>query len=114
MAEVRRSNPDSFKQLAVNLAQLGNNEAKVGWFESAKYADGTPVAYIASIHEFGYAPKNIPPRLGMRFTAAAQTPQWRAESEALSKRVLAGKMTGFDAMEAIALSAEASFVAHIS
>ncbi len=114
MAEVRRSNPDAFKKLAVNLANLGNAQAKVGWFDNAKYADGTPIAYIASIQEFGYPEGNIPPRLGMRFTAAAQRPQWRATSEALSKRVLAGKMTGHDAMEAIALVAEGALVQHMS
>lgn len=114
MAEVKRSNPNAFKELAVNLANLGQNQAKVGWFESQKYADGTPIAYIACIHEFGYPEGKIPPRLGMRFTMAAKRPLWRHESETLSKRVLAGKMTGHDAMEAIALVAEAAFVQHIS
>ena len=72
MAAVKHSNPNAFKNLEVNLAQLGNSEAKVGWFENAKYSDGTPVAYIASIQEFGYPEGNIPPRLGMRFTAASR------------------------------------------
>lgn len=114
MAEVRRSNPNAFKDLAVNLANLGNSEAKVGFFNNSVYADGTPIAYVASIHEFGCPEKNIPPRLGMRFTAAAKKNEWRATSETLSKRVLAGQMSGHDAMEAIALSAEASFVEYIS
>lgn len=114
MAEVRRSNPNAFKNLEINLAQLGNSEAKVGWFENAKYPDGTPIAYIASIQEFGYPDGNIPPRLGMRFTAAAARKKWRAESEILSKRVLEGKMSGHDSMQAIALLAEGDFVEHIS
>ncbi len=30
-----------------------NREARIGWFESARYEDGTPVAYVATIQEFG-------------------------------------------------------------
>jgi hypothetical protein len=32
---------------------FANREAKVGWFSSDKYEDGTPVAYVAAIQEFG-------------------------------------------------------------
>lgn len=35
---------------------------EIGFFESAKYPDGTSVPYVASIHEFGAPNRNIPPR----------------------------------------------------
>ena len=35
---------------------------EVGFFESAKYDDGTPVAYIAAIQEFGTEDGHIPER----------------------------------------------------
>ena len=37
-------------KLALGIDTL---QVKVGWFEGAKYPDGTSVAYIATIHEFG-------------------------------------------------------------
>lgn len=45
-------------KLAAYLASLGDNlknpgSLKVGFLEGATYPDGTPVAYIASINEFG-------------------------------------------------------------
>lgn len=41
--------------LAVAAAQraAANQELRVGFFATAKYPDGTPVAYVAAIHEFG-------------------------------------------------------------
>lgn len=32
---------------------FANREAKIGWFPGARYEDGTPVAYVAAIQEFG-------------------------------------------------------------
>ena len=33
--------------------QIKKSKLEVGFFESAKYPDGTPVAYVAAIQEFG-------------------------------------------------------------
>ncbi|CDL85473.1 hypothetical protein [Xenorhabdus szentirmaii] len=40
--------------------ELSKKQIKVGFFEQAKYPDGTSIAYVASIQEFGHGP--IPPR----------------------------------------------------
>ena len=48
----------------------------MGWFEDQKYPDGQPVAYIAGIQEFGWAPRGIPPRLGMRALAQEKGGEW--------------------------------------
>lgn len=64
---VRRSNPRGFNILTERVAGIGKKVAKTGWFESAKYEDGTPVAYIASIHEYGVSfthPGGTPYRIG--------------------------------------------------
>jgi len=53
-------------QLTRFLAEIEALQGKVGWAESAKYPDGKPVAFIASIHEFGAASRGIPPRSFMR------------------------------------------------
>jgi hypothetical protein len=37
----------------VALAELDGVTGKTGWFETSKYADGTPVAYVAAIQELG-------------------------------------------------------------
>lgn len=50
--------------------------AKVGFFPSAKYPDGTPVAYVAAIQEFGHGP--IPPRPFMRTTIDNDQNSWRS------------------------------------
>jgi hypothetical protein len=59
------------------LEDLKNRKADVGWFNTSKYSDGTPVAYVASIQEFGYAAKNIPPRPFIRPTIAEEEATWR-------------------------------------
>lgn len=53
MAKVKRKpGKTSIDKLVKKLAK-DKVTSKVGWFEGAKYEDGTPVAYVASIQEFG-------------------------------------------------------------
>lgn len=65
--------PKKFNQL---LSDLDKTTAQVGWFESAKYENGTQVAYVAAIQEYGATSPPIPPRLGMRSTIVAQEARW--------------------------------------
>lgn len=44
--------------------QHGIDRVEVGFFASAKYMDGTPVAYVAAIHEYGWG--NVPERPFLR------------------------------------------------
>lgn len=60
---VRREGPGTAKVLAA-IKGLDGLEGKTGWFETARYPDGTAVAYVATIHEFG-TPR-IPARPFMR------------------------------------------------
>lgn len=81
-------------------------KAKTGWFESAKYENGMPVAQIAALHENGAPSKNIPPRPFMRVTAAEKRDEWRGKSQQLSKGIVDGSTTAADVVELIAKEAE--------
>lgn len=99
---VKRTNPDGFKEIA---ARLGEAEAQVGFFESARYQDGTPVAYIAAIQEFGFPAGGIAMRSFMRSTISDQKKNWRTILRAGSTRVIKGELTLFDVMDGVGLQA---------
>ena len=52
MGKVIRQTTDIGENLKAMLA-INKMQTKVGWGESAKYEDGTPVAYVAAIQEYG-------------------------------------------------------------
>lgn len=67
MATITRSNPGCFKVLAEGLKQLDGKIGRAGWFETSKYEDGTPVAHIAAVQEFGASishPGGTPYKIG--------------------------------------------------
>ncbi len=51
-------------------------EVRVGFLEGATYDEGTPVALVAAIQEFGAPSKGIPPRPFMRPTVANHSREW--------------------------------------
>lgn len=71
------------KELMKDIDGMG---VRVGWFDTAKYPDGTPVGYVAAIQEFGVAAKNIPPRSYMRPTIRAKGNEWNSKMRQLLKR----------------------------
>lgn len=79
------------KALEQAIKDLQRKQARVGFFEHSKYADGTPVAYVAAIQEFGHGP--IPPRPFFRPTLAEQKQAFRESLAKGSKAVLDGRMT---------------------
>lgn len=48
------------------IKELDEWVVKVGYFNTAHYPDGTPVAYVAAIQNLGYAAGGIPPRATMQ------------------------------------------------
>jgi hypothetical protein len=52
--------------LMATLADLSTKKVKAGFFDTSKYADGTPVATVAVSNEFGVPSKKIPERAFMR------------------------------------------------
>ena len=93
------------KNLEQALKQLEDKVGKVGWFEKSKYEDGTPVAYVATIQEYGYPEGNIPPRPFMRPTIAEKQGEWTKIIESGSRAVLNGKAQAKDVLEAVGLKA---------
>lgn len=87
------------------LEALDGKEAKVGWFETAHYAGGQPVAYIASIHEFGYAAGGIPARPFMRPAVVEYGPSWIELLGQGAQAVLRGTHSAVQALEMVALRA---------
>lgn len=53
MVKITRRNPKAFAEIANRLKSLDGTSAKAGWFETSKYENGTPVAYVAAIQEYG-------------------------------------------------------------
>lgn len=62
-------------ELAGKLGR-GQREVRVGFFENAKYPDGTPVATIAAIQNFGAPSRGIPPRPFFSNMVDAKSPGW--------------------------------------
>ena len=99
MTSVRREGRETFQKLDVALKQLDGIETRVGWFPGAKYENGTPVAYVASVQEYGYGP--IPPRPFFRTTVVAEENAWRRYAAEGAKAVLKGGVSGHDVMDAL-------------
>ena len=95
------------KQLEIVLANFVNNKkvGKVGWFEKSKYPNGTQVAQVAAIQEYGSTSKKIPPRPFMRPTIRAKQNEWSSISFKLAKEVIKGKRRPQDVLELLGLKA---------
>jgi len=91
--QVKRKSGAGEKVLENILSGLsGDSQCKVGFTEQAKYPDGTPVAYVAVIQEFGDG-KSIPPRPFMRPTVARDNPKWRELAEKGARSIARGNDT---------------------
>ena len=95
------------KQLEIAFKQraLHGKVGKVGWVKPNQYPNGTQVALVAVIQEFGYPPKNIPPRSFMRTTIAEKQLSWRKVAYYSAQQVVSAKLTSFGAMEKIGAKA---------
>lgn len=87
---------------------------KVGWNQSAIYPDGTPVAYVASIQEFGYPAGGIRSRSFMRSTIKKCRDAWRALAEQGAKAMMNGSYTMDDVLDGIGMQAKGDIVKTIS
>jgi len=87
------------------IAQTAQHEARVGYFADAKYDDGTPVAGVAAVHEYGYAEGGIPPRPTMRPTVEARKADWVRTARQGALLVSTGRAQAKDVLEMLAASA---------
>lgn len=99
---VKRSGPGTAK-VAATLKGLNGLEGKVGWFEGATYPDGTSVAYVATIHEFGTS--RIDARPFMRPAVADHGQEWMDNLAVGARQAMTTGGSARDVMEAVALAA---------
>lgn len=104
---VRRNsgNSDAIKRA---LETLEKKAIAVGFFDTAKYPDGTPIAYVATIQEFGSPQNNIPPRPFMRPAEAENKAKWVKGIASGLKAALNGSTTVENALEQVGMSAAGS------
>jgi len=78
MADAHISGGDKLDAYLKSLSSKVTNAAQldVGFFEDTQYPDGTSVAMIAAIQEFGAPSKGIPPRPFFRTMVAAKADEW--------------------------------------
>lgn len=94
--------------------EMAGREARIGWFESAQYEDGTPVAYVATIHEYGAPEQNIPPRPTVGPTVAAKKNDWAMLLGDGVRAVLNGKVSGDTVLDGIGQAAAGNIKKTIS
>jgi hypothetical protein len=99
VATVKRSTPKCFEALELRLKELARVETAVGWFPGARYENGTPVAMVASVQEFGSGP--IPPRPFFRTTITDQKAAWAGFADLGARAILRGTHTAYDVMDAL-------------
>lgn len=98
--EVRRTSNPSIQEA---LEQLGRKEIRVGFFDTAKYPDGTPIAYVAAIQEFGHG--EIPPRPFMRPAEEQNKEKWLRGIAQGVRQAMDGKVTIEYALEQVGMVA---------
>jgi len=86
-------------QLAVIAARLENHATlQVGFLSGATYPDGTPVALIAAIHNYGAPRAGIPPRPFFTNMIHDKSPEW---GPAIAKLL---KSTDYDVVQTLQLT----------
>jgi len=100
--------------LRQTVKALDGATGRTGWFPSAVYEGGQPVAGVAYVQEFGSPSRGIPPRLGMRETATEKRQEWAATAAQISRASTQGKIAPGQVMEAVTLAAEGAIRAHIT
>jgi hypothetical protein len=105
LSRVTRTPGPGTERIRLLLAGVTNKVGKVGFFPSSKYEDGTPVAYVATIQEFGAPSQGIPARPFMRPTIEAKQAEWSGLARQGAAAMIEGKQTGEQVLEIIGLKA---------
>lgn len=92
--------------LRETIKALDGTQGRVGWFPSAKYEGGQPVAGIAYVQEFGSPSRGIPPRSFMRSTATERRGDWAKTAEQISRAAAQGKIAPNNVVPAVCMAAE--------
>lgn len=93
---------------------LDGAQSKVGWFASAQYEGGQPVAGVAHVQEFGSPKQGIPARPFFRTTAAEKRNEWAQTAADVARAAALGKIPAGRVMEAVAMASAGHVAATIS
>ena len=102
------------ERLSLAVEGFEHAQARVGWFPTAKYEDGTPVAEVAVKNEFGDPGAHIPPRPFMRPTFDANKDKWTKIVQDGARQVVKGNVQATEVLEAVGLQAAGDVKAMIS
>lgn len=108
MAQVRKQPGGAGMALRKAAQELQGAQGKVGWFESAVYENGTPVALVAVVQEYGSPKNGIPARPFMRTTQQEKAPEWKQDAHRLAQAVAKGNMPPGSLMDGLTQKAEGS------
>ncbi len=111
---IRKTDASVWGRLRAAVKTFRGSELKVGWFSTDQYKSGTPVAYVATIHEFGSAKAGIPPRPFMRPTVAREEDNWRKFIAQEAPKILKGTQTVEGLFEALGLNISGEIARSIS
>jgi hypothetical protein len=100
MATVSGGESLSAHMAAMREKIMNASEVRVGFLEGATYPDGTPVAEVAALQNFGAPAAGIPARAFFSQMVAEKSPEWGAKFAAVLKAA------DYDADKALALMGE--------
>lgn len=81
------------------IEQIAKLRLQAGFFDTAQYPDGTPVAYVAAIQEYGTP--QTPPRPFIRPTIAERRKSWAEQLRIGFQKSLEGKIAPRTVLEAV-------------
>lgn len=88
-----KANLSNLERLQKQLKQVDSKTLQVGWFSSAKYDDGKPVAGVAAVQEYGSPGRGIPARPFIRPTINDKQTDWDKIVESGARAVIRGSTT---------------------
>lgn len=99
-------------EIQEGLESIAKKQARTGWFQSAKYPDGTPVSLVAVANEYGHG--STPPRSFVRPTIEQQRNTWINLLKQGAQAVANGEKTIEQVLELVGLKAAGDIAKTIS
>ena len=97
---VKVSGGDKWKKVLEPYVDASKSRVEVGIFENSKYDDGTPVALVGAVHEYGNP--DVPARSFMRSTSEMRKGYWARAMAALLRSSHGEIIASLDAVGDIA------------
>ncbi len=101
-------------KIAQRVEEFKGNVAQAGFFPGQAYADGTPIAYVGAIQEYGDPSHNIPSRSFMRAAAKEDSEHWSEDMKRGLRAVLRGTTSAENVLEQVGGAMAADIQAQIA